>query len=494
MLHPIYEEIDLDISPLEAYSILKNDNFSFFLDSARTHPLTGRYSFIGIDPFLTFKAKGNSIEIESEGGVERFGGNPFVVLKDIFNNYRVSPVKGVANFAGGAVGYFSYECLHYFEQVPRRAADDLLLPDIFLIFVDTVTVFDHVENKIKIIAVGDDAEEKKERICEKLKFYTTNTSALNNLSLRRALSASEGERSNLKNGIACNDINCDFVDGEVSSNFTRREFESIVKKAKRYIRAGDIYQANLSHRFWTKCDVPAFELYKALRQINPSSFASFLDFGELKIVGSSPERLLKVEGRDVQTRPIAGTRPRGENPEEDLEKSLELILSDKERAEHIMLVDLERNDLGRVCEYATVKVNELMALEEYSHVIHIVSNVQGRLKDGFDRFDLIRAAFPGGTITGCPKVRCMQIIDELEPVARGPYTGGVGYLSFNGDMDLNIVIRTFVIKGRDAYVQVGAGIVADSDPALEYDETLYKAQALLKALKVARQTCYIQKS
>lgn len=471
MLQPIYKEIDLEISPLEAYSILKNGNFSFFLDSARPHPVTGRYSFIGIDPFLIFKAKGNSIEIENEDGIKKFEGNPFIILKGILDNYRVSPVEGLPNFIGGAVGYFGYDCLHFFEEVPHRAPDDLSLPDIFLIFVDVVIAFDHIENTAKIIAVREDAEEKIERIYERLKSRCPVV-------------------FNKIDGIQ--DSPAD--NGGVKSNFTTDEFESIVKKAKRYIEAGDIYQANLSHRFWTKCDVPALELYKALRRINPSPFASFLDFGELKIVSSSPERLLKVDGKNVQTRPIAGTRPRGDNSEEDLEKSLELILSDKERAEHIMLVDLERNDLGRVCEYGTVKVNELMALEEYSHVIHIVSNVEGKLEDGLDRFDLIRAAFPGGTITGCPKVRCMEIIDELEPVARGPYTGSVGYLSFNGDMDLNIIIRTFVIKGRDAYVQVGAGIVADSDPSREYHETLYKAEALLKALKLAKETCFIQKS
>lgn len=477
MLYPIYKEVDLEIPPLEVYSKLRNGGFSFFLDSARTHPVTGRYSFIGVDPFLIFRAKGTSIEIESKSGIKKLEGNPFLVLKDILDNYRVSSDEGLPNFIGGAVGYIGYDCLHFFEEVPHRAPDDLLLPDIYFIFVDVVIAFDHIENKIKIITLipfsknngkfYDEAADKIEKVLEKLK--SSNSYGLDKI----------------QTNSHCN--------GEVKSNFTKHKFESIVRKAKEYIKAGDIYQANLSHRFWTKCDAPAFELYKALRHINPSPFACFLDFGDLKIVSSSPERLLKVDGKDVQTRPIAGTRPRGGNSKEDLEKTLELILSDKERAEHIMLVDLERNDLGRVCEYGTVRVNELMALEEYSHVIHIVSNVQGRLKEGSDRFDLIRAAFPGGTITGCPKVRCMEIIDELEPVARGPYTGSVGYLSFNGDMDLNIIIRTFVIKGQDAFVQVGAGIVADSDPTREYYETLYKAEALLKALKMVRQPCYIQK-
>jgi len=474
-LAPIYTEVELELSPLEAYSILKNNDFSFFLDSARTHPVTGRYSFIGIDPFLIFKAKGNLIEIESKSGVKKLEGDPFVVLKGILDNYRVLPEEGLPNFIGGAVGYISYDCLHFFEDVPRRAPDDLLLPDIFFIFVDLVIAFDHLENKIKIIALSDangkshdEALDRITKVYEKLRSYSP-----------IELDRTQADLS---------------YNGVVKSNFTRSEFESIVRRAKKYIKAGDIYQANLSHRFWTKCEVPAFELYKTLRRINPSPFACFLDFGELKIVSSSPERLLKVVGRDVQTRPIAGTRPRGNTSEEDFEKSLELILNEKERAEHIMLVDLERNDLGRVCQYGTVRVNELMVLEEYSHVIHIVSNVQGRLKDRFDRFDLIRAAFPGGTITGCPKVRCMQIIDELEPLARGLYTGSVGYLSFNGDMDLNIIIRTFVIKGQDAYVQVGAGIVADSDPTREYYETLYKAEALLKALKATKEPCYIPRN
>lgn len=480
MLHTIHKEIDLEISPLEAYANLRNSGFSFFLDSARTHPVTGRYSFIGIDPFLIFRAKGTSIEIEGKNGRGNLKGNPFVVLKDILDKYRVMPDAKFPNFIGGAVGYLSYDCLHFFEEVPRKAVDDLQLPDIFFIFVDVVIAFDHFENKIKII--------------------THAPSDVNGKSYDEAVGRIEKSLARLSQRCHptwCQPTDCDRValsGMALKSNFTREEFESIVRKAKEYIKAGDIYQANLSHRFWAKCDVPAFELYKALRQINPSPFACFLDFGELKIVSSSPERLLKVEGTDVQTRPIAGTKPRGSNSKEDIEKSLELILSDKERAEHIMLVDLERNDLGRVCEYGSVRVNELMTLEEYSHVIHIVSNVKGRLREGFDRFDLIRAAFPGGTITGCPKVRCMEIIDELEPVARGPYTGSVGYLSFNGDMDLNIIIRTFVIKDQDAYVQVGAGIVADSEPTREYYETLYKAEALLQALRVAKEQCYIQKS
>jgi anthranilate synthase component 1/para-aminobenzoate synthetase component 1 len=269
----------------------------------------------------------------------------------------------------------------------------------------------------------------------------------------------------------------------IKSNFTKKGFMEIVKKCKQYISAGDIFQANLSQRLCVKFNGDKFKLYKVLREINPSPFAAYLNFGDLTIVSCSPERLLKVVGCNVETRPIAGTRPRGDSKSEDENFAKELILNEKERAEHIMLVDLERNDLGRVCEYGTVRVDELMMIEDYSHVFHIVSNVKGILREDKDIFDLIKSCFPGGTITGCPKIRCMEIIDELEPTSRGIYTGSIGYLSYNGDMDLNIVIRTFVIKNGFAYIQVGAGIVADSVPEREYYETLYKAEALINALE-----------
>jgi aminodeoxychorismate synthase component I len=264
----------------------------------------------------------------------------------------------------------------------------------------------------------------------------------------------------------------------------KEDYMEMVRRAKNYIRAGDIFQANLSQRLTAEVgDLDPFRLYGVLRKINPSPFAAYLDLQGFQLVSSSPERLMRLHDRVVDTRPIAGTRPRGKDTEGDRAMSVELITNEKERAEHIMLIDLERNDIGRVCDYGSVQVDELMVLEEYSHVIHIVSNVQGRLHEKKDMFDLIRATFPGGTITGVPKVRCMEIIDELEPVQRGPYTGSIGYLGFNGDMDLNIIIRTFVIKDGRAHVQVGAGIVADSDPEREYYETLHKADALLQALK-----------
>ncbi len=492
LMVPVYRELDGTIgNPFEVFERLNPGKNSFLLESARFHPKTGRYSFIGFDPFMVFKSKGECIEVIRKDGIKRFDGNPILELRRIFNGLRSIKLDGMPNFTGGAVGYFGYDIRHFFEKLPRRAKDDLKLHDINLLFVDTVIAFDHLRGSIKVISNAqslkdtdksypkkdrpspfhiregsyDEAVDKIERLISRLNRNandkTGSVIASPPMLHRRAW------QSNLTN---------------IKSNFTEEEFRKIVKKAKEYIASGDIFQANLSQRFAITCDIDPLILYKALRGINPSPFAAYLDLGDLQVVSSSPERLLELEGRNVQTRPIAGTRPRGKTPEEDRRLSHELILNEKERAEHIMLVDLERNDLGRVCEYGTVLVDELMVIEEYSHVFHIVSNVKGMISEGMDRFDLLRAAFPGGTITGCPKVRCMEIIDELEPVTRNIYTGSIGYLGFNGDMDLNIVIRTLILTKGIGYLQVGAGIVADSDPAREYCETLYKAEAIFKAL------------
>jgi len=456
-LIPLKKEIEYNITPQELYKLFSG---GFLLESCRKNAVTGRFSFVGEKPFLIFKGKGTNKQINT--------------LRSLLNKYKSAKVPGIDGFTGGAVGYFSYDCCHLFEKLPRTAKDDLNLPDIFFMFFDTVAVFDHIENKISIISniypdkpfnkAYDEAVSKIERMEE---------------IVRRGNPCGCPRRA----GVNPAPTDCD-------STFTKQGFERAVRRAKDYIKAGDIYQANLSQRFCVDMDNrDPFELYQRLSEINPSPFACYMDFGDFKIASSSPERLLKLEGNIVQTRPIAGTRPRGKNVSEDLSLSCELILSDKERAEHIMLVDLERNDLGRVCEYKSVKVDELMVIESYSHVMHIVSNVSGRLMPDKDRFDLLQAAFPGGTITGCPKIRCMEIIDELEPVARNIYTGSIGYLDFNGNMDLNIAIRTFVIKADKAYIQVGAGIVADSDPEKEYYETLHKAEALFGALHNERLAC-----
>jgi anthranilate synthase component 1/para-aminobenzoate synthetase component 1 len=471
---------------------------SFLLESCRTHPRTGRFSFAAAEPFLIFKSKGSDIQIikNCSGAPRRTAtirGNPISIFRSLLNKYKSQKVPGINGFTGGAAGYFSYDCCHLFEKLPRMAKDDLLLPDMYFIFVDTLCVFDHLENKTCIIsniypdkpidAAYDEAVEKIERLVAML------------LAGERVCGCAgvrvcglAGERVDSLTRSPAHPLTNHSI---FQSTFTKSGFEDAVRRVKEYIAAGDIYQANLSQRFCVEMGLmDPLMLYEQISAINPSPFACYLDFGELKIAGSSPERLLKLQDGIVETRPIAGTRPRGKTIYEDLALSCELILSDKERAEHIMLVDLERNDLGRVCDYGSVKVDELMELEDYSHVIHIVSNVTAKLKASKDRFDLLSAAFPGGTITGCPKIRCMEIIDELEPVARNIYTGSIGYLDFNGDMDLNISIRTFVIKDDKAYLQVGAGIVADSDPQREYYETLYKAEALFDALEKINDKIY----
>ena len=467
-LIPLKKEIDYKGCPQDFY---KSASGSFLLESCRYNVNTGRFSFVGAEPFLTFKSKRDNISIISKGSQESFRADPVKTLRSLFYKYRSVKLPGINGFTGGAVGYFSYDCRHLFEDLPAAAHDDLGMFDIFLMFVDTLAVFDHVKNKVSIISniYPDEPFEKAyNKAAERIERMES--------SLRGAPTKPE-RRSNLSLSDGVN----------FHSTFTKDGFEEVVRRAKEHIAAGDIYQANLSQRFCFDIHgIDAFELYKNLSRINPSPFACFMDLGDFKIASSSPERLVKLEGDLVETRPIAGTRPRGKTVSEDASLSCELILSDKERAEHIMLVDLERNDLGRVCRYGSVRVNELMVIEPYSHVMHIVSNVFGRLRPEADRFDLLAAVFPGGTITGCPKIRCMQIIDELEPVARNIYTGSVGYMDFNGDMDLNIAIRTFAIKDGKAYIQVGSGIVADSDPEKEYYETIYKAEALFEAINVGK--------
>jgi anthranilate/para-aminobenzoate synthase component I len=481
LMVPVYAKLHSSINPVEAFERVHDGGYACLLESARTHPLTGKWSFICCNPYLVFKSKGHNIEITRGDKTWRLQTDPIAKLREILEASRSVKFPDLPGFTGGAVGYLGYDLRRQFEDLPSNAVDDLGLPDIFLFFVDTVIAFDHFAGRMFVISnVCNDngtentyreAVEKIETIVRKLNYDKPRTDLIEETG-HAAVSVLPGVPFNLSRGQM-----------KITSNFSRYQFEDIVKRAKEYIRAGDIFQANLSQRLCTEFDVEPLSLYKRLREVNPSPFACYLDLGDLKLASSSPERLLKVDGRLVQTRPIAGTRPRGKTPYQNLMMSRDLLLSEKERAEHIMLVDLERNDLGRVCKYGSVQVDEMMVLEEYSHVIHIVSNVVGILNDGKDRLDVIAAAFPGGTITGCPKIRCMEIIDELENVARNVYTGSIGYLAFNGDMDLNIVIRTFVIKDKSIFVQVGAGIVADSDPAREYYETLYKAEGLLEALR-----------
>lgn len=475
---PIYKELPAEgCTPLEIYEKLKKGRHSFLLESINGTPKTAQYSFISCDPFIIFKSKGNEIELTYEGKRAITRKDPLLKLKELMNNFKIERLKNLPPFFGGAVGFFSYDLVHTFENLPSKAKKDIDVPDINLILTDTVIAFDHFKNTITIIIIP---------AIRHLGFgYNTITSGL----LRDCKQDADkkiAEIINLINNPATADQTAAQRDKKIKpvSNLTKEGYMSMVRKCKEYIASGDIYQANLSQRLSAKIgSVEPIELYRKLREINPSPFSALIEFDDIALVSSSPERLIKLEGRDVETRPIAGTRPRGKTENEDKDLHGELIANEKERAEHLMLIDLERNDIGKVCEYGSVNVDEFMTTEDYSHVIHIVSNIKGKLKKDKDSFDLIKAAFPGGTITGVPKIRCMEIIDELEPAARGPYTGSIGYISFAGDMDLNIIIRTFVIKNDQAHVQAGAGIVADSDPEKEYYETLHKAEALLKVLE-----------
>ncbi|MHB8843832.1 MAG: anthranilate synthase component I family protein [Nitrospirota bacterium] len=481
---PLSAELDANrVTPLSALHALRPLGHPVLLESARVNERTGRCSYVTADPYMIFRSRGDTVDLHwtvapkgKYGTRASMKRKPLHKLRELMANYRTARLDGLPPFTGGAVGFFSYEFVHQFERLPRNAQDDLGIPESCFLFVDLVAAFDHIENKAWLIvnpgARGQEMGFRKpepdqwgrlyDEAVERLKAVAPMLSSANE---RPAVS---GSRTPLR----------------LDPYLTQETFESMVRRCKEYIAAGDIYQANLSQRFSTPAaGLDPLRLYEVLREVNPSPFAAYAEFGDLTIVSSSPERLVRLNGRIADTRPIAGTRRRGRDFDETAALSLELLTNEKERAEHIMLLDLERNDLGKVCSYGTVSVDELMVVEDYSHVIHIVSNVRGELAPGRDGFDLIRAAFPGGTITGVPKVRCMEIIDELEPVARGPYTGSLGYIANTGDLDLNIIIRTFVIKDGIAYVQTGAGIVADSDPSREYAETLEKAEALAKALE-----------
>jgi anthranilate/para-aminobenzoate synthase component I len=484
---PLSAEISISgLTPLSAIEALKRDGYPVLLESARVNGKIGRYSFVTADPYLIFKSRGDTVElILPQTPQGKYGRRATMKrkslekLRELLNNYRTGRIAGLPPFTGGAVGYFSYDFAHQIEKLPRNAVADIDVPEACFIFVDLVVAFDHILNKTWVIvnpgAREQDLGFRRPDPGHWDKLYDGAGERLGT-TIARLESAHRGGTPQEKPHEQGRELS-------LLAGLTQARFESMVVHCKEYISAGDIYQANLSQRFSADLGgADTFSLYKILRAVNPSPFAAFLDFGDLQLVSSSPERLIRLHEGVADTRPIAGTRRTGSDQAEMHELSTELVTNEKERAEHIMLLDLERNDLGKVCAYGSVVVDEIMAVESYSHVIHIVSNVRGKLAPGRDAFDLFRAVFPGGTITGVPKVRCMEIIDELEPVARGLYTGSIGYFSNTGDMDMNIIIRTFVVKDGSAYLQVGAGIVADSDPAAEYRETLQKAEGLKKAL------------
>ncbi len=476
-LVPVWREILADLeTPVSAFLKLSQGDYAFLLESVEGGEHVARYSFLGTQPLLLFRSKDDTVLIEREGSLQvyrlRKGEDPLHVLKRTMAQFHFVVQPDLPRFCGGFVGYIAYDIVRFFERLPELTEDDLQLPDCYLMLADSILVFDHLRRKMRIIVnafvnadpakVYDAAVERIEAIIHRLR-----TTALNPHQV--ALPTKE-------------------FTAEVSSNFTKEGFCEIVERAKEYIAAGDIIQAVLSQRFQTQVSAAPFNIYRALRSINPSPYMFYLSFGDLKLVGSSPEILVSCFGTKVITRPLAGTRPRGKTPEEDEALERELLSDPKERAEHIMLVDLGRNDLGRVCKIGTVKTTELMKVERYSHVMHIYSTVEGELDTSrYDVFDALRATFPAGTVSGAPKIRAMEIIEELEPTKRGPYAGSVGYFSFNGNMDMAITIRTIVLKGNTAFVQAGAGIVADSVPEREFQETVNKAKALLSAIEMAQQ-------
>jgi anthranilate synthase component 1 len=469
---PVCKEIVADlITPVSAFlKIAEHADYAFLLESVEGGEHVGRYSFLGKDPFLILRSREGRTTIE-RGGRTTDSDRPFIdTLRNLMADFRSPFVQELPRFTGGAVGYLGYGAASWFEPVlgDLGAGTDGADEAGFMVF-DTVLAFDHVQHRILIIAnaritADDDLESLYQFACAKIQFLERE--------LERSLSH---VRSEARNAL------------DVRSNYTRERFEQQVRTAKEHIAAGDIYQVVLSQRFETEVAAEPFMVYRALRHVNPSPYMYFIRMGGVSLVGSSPEMLVRVEGSRVETHPIAGTRRRGRNNEEDMRLAEELKRNEKERAEHVMLVDLGRNDVGRVCEYGSVRVPQFMGLERFSHVMHLTSVVEGRLADDRDRLDALVSCFPAGTVSGAPKVRAMQIIKELEASGRGLYAGAVGYLDFAGNLDFCIAIRTVIMSGGKAYVQAGAGIVMDSNPTAEYEETRDKARALVRALEMAQE-------
>jgi para-aminobenzoate synthetase component 1 len=482
--YPLIEEVFTCLSASAFFELIKDKPCSFFLDSGMDPQRLGRYSFLGSEPFLVMSSRGSEISLIRGQEHEVQYGNPFDALDKLLEAYKLDHCPAPVPFLGGAVGYFSYDLCHFVERLPSTAMDDLKLPESCFAFYDTIVAFDHLEKKVYLVATGFPESEERQRL-RRARMRLEETREW--LCSSDSVIASEAKQSRDRDCFVATAPRNDGQSQEIrlKSNFTREEYKRAVNRVREYIAAGDVFQVNLSQRFEADLKISPFELYKRLRTVNPAPFASYLNLPGVAIVGASPERFLKVRSDLVETRPVKGTRPRGGDSIEDERLAYELIHSNKDRAENVMIVDLERNDLGRVCHYGTVKVTELAILETFPTVFHLTSTVIGRLRRGKSNIDLLKATFPGGSITGAPKVRAMEIIDELEPTKRSVYTGSIGYLGFNEDMDMNIVIRTFLIKEGKAYFQVGGGIIYDSEPEAEYIETLDKARALIRALQLA---------
>lgn len=455
-LVPVWRDIQADLeTPVSAYLKIARGNYSFLLESVEGGERLARYSFIGTEPSLVLKTEnGNPVD-------------PLLLVEEEFARLHPVPIAGLPRFHGGMVGYLSYEVARYFERLPCPSQDSQGLPESVLMLADTLLVFDHIAHKIKVVSHAhiDGAVDTA---------YREATRKIDNLvsRLEQPIPSKTPKKT-------------PSTKFKVSSNFPQAEFEAMVSRAKEYVYAGDIIQAVLSQRLTRRTYANPFAIYRALRSVNPSPYMYYLHLGDFHIAGASPELLVRVEDGIVSTHPIAGTRRRGKDATEDLALEEELKNDEKERAEHIMLVDLGRNDIGRISEPGTVEVTQLMDVERYSHVMHLVSHVQGKLRHGLSQFDALRSCFPAGTVSGAPKIRAMEIIAELEKEKRGPYAGAVGYFDFSGNLDTAIAIRTIVIRNSIAYIQAGAGIVADSIPEREYQESSNKAQALLAAIDQA---------
>jgi anthranilate synthase component 1 len=484
-LVPVYRQLVGDtLTPVSAFCKIQEEDWAFLFESVIGGERVGRYSFLGSGPFLRFQAFDRRVQIQQTEPEPVAGRrsrpsvitelehpDPLKLLEEKLAAYRAPYLPGLPRFCGGAVGYAGYDSIRYVERLPNPPPDDRHLPDLCFAFYDRMVIFDHINKTIAVVAHAHVDPRDLER------------------SYRTACARVDRLVERLQQGVADLQLTDIAPIGEVhlpyQSNFQPAAFEAAVEKCKEYIKAGDIFQVVLSQRLETETRARPFDIYRTLRVVNPSPFMVYVKAGPLCLVGSSPEIMARVEAEKVTIRPLAGTRRRGRTEEEDDQLAADLLADPKERAEHIMLVDLGRNDVGRVARYGTVHLSDVMTIERYSHVMHICSTVTGRLQPGKTAFDALRACLPAGTLSGAPKVRAMEIIDELEPCRRGPYGGAIGYVDFSGNMDTCIALRTLVLKGQTAYLQAGAGIVADSVPATEREETLNKAMGLLRALEIA---------
>lgn len=480
---PVFRTLVADaLTPVSAFRKLRTaGEWAFLFESVVGGERVGRYSILGASPFLRFTATGNQIEIAERDGnsATSTSPDPLKSLEALVAKFRGPHLPGLPRFCGGAVGFASYDAVRYVERLPNAPSDDRRIPDLCFGFYDEMVIFDHINKTVLVVAhahvagMGDGVsgiEDQYRRTCERVDALVVKLAkpladlALQDIDLHTRYPA---------------------PDTRYQSNFTRDSWDTMIRRGIEYILAGDVFQYVPSQRFRTTTAADPFDIYRALRVINPSPFMFFVDVGDTKLVGASPEIMCRVENGEMTVRPLAGTRRRGATPDADKALAEELLADPKERAEHIMLVDLGRNDVGKVCELGSVKLAELMTVERYSHVMHISSTVTGKLKPGLTAFDALRSALPAGTLSGAPKVRAMEIIDELEPHKRGPYGGAVGYFDFSGNMDTCIALRTLVMQGQTADIQAGCGVVADSDPASEYAETVNKAMGLMRAIEAA---------